>query len=497
MKPLCYWLPTLIVLLAACLAGANAHPVQEATSPPPWQAPTEWPDRVIVTLAKNPQTSFSVTWRTDQSVGRTIAQIAPATADARFDLMKSTRRAKTEAQVLKTMQTPDGPVSLIANAHLAPVHYHAVTFSELEPDTLYAYRVQGARGHWSPWRQVRTAPLDGPVQFIFFGDAQKGIRSHITRSFDTAAMAAPRAAFAIHGGDLVNTATYDKEWAEWFSALGRTAVTLPSIPVTGNHEYVNFDKDKPRDAGGKLFVARKRVSDHWRPQFTLPVVQSLPDDLSETVYDVRYGPDVHVFVLDSSGVAWNEQLRWLEAGIAQSDATWKILTMHHPLHSFIGGREHPGAKERRLALLKTMERTGIDLMLSGHRHTYQRGQYGDDVSRFAVGDDQAIDTVFIVTAASTGRGVSKVEGWRRYEDELDGDVRLERYGDNTPLFAVFDVEGGTLSYRAIDAVGEVYDAFTLKKGNGGAITLINDKIVGAAPKTYENTGPYRDWDDLR
>lgn len=487
-----------LAALAACLAAsaADAHPDHSNVDrQPPWQAASDWPDRIITTITEDPARSFSVSWRTDSSVGEAIAQIALATPDARFDLnVLDTNKATTEHVRLDQIEGPDGPVHVLQNHGLPPVHYHSLTFEELEPDTLYAWRVRGARGRWSPWRQLRTAPLAGPIQFIFFGDAQTAIRSHVTRTFDAASIEAPKARFAIHGGDLVNTAMYDQEWAEWFGALGRTHQMIPSVLVAGNHDYVNFDKD---EEDPKLFeVENKTVAPVWRPQFALPVEPDVPEALRETVYDVRYHEDLHLFVLDSSGVDFDGQLRWLEQRIAASDARWKLLAMHHPLHAKVAGNEHPAHLERREALLATMERTKIDLVVTGHRHSYQRGVYGEDVARFAAGEEQTVDTVFIITASSTKRGQTKPDVWAAYTQEMAGDVKLSRHGDNTPIYAVFDLDGDRLTYRALDPTGALYDGFTLEKRDGRKI-LIDDPIVGTEPRTRANTGRYIGWDDLR
>lgn len=486
-------------VLATCLSfGAAAHHPQGAQQPP-WQAPSSWPDRIITTIAGDPATSFSVTWRTDHSVGAAIAQITPARNDSRFDLDAETFTADTAQQQLDVVAGPHGEEKILTNQGLPPVHYHSITFKGLDPDTLYAYRVRGEKGRWSAWRQIRTAPKDGPVRFIFFGDAQTGIRSHITRSFDTAARIAPDARFAIHGGDIVNTAMYDKEWAEWFEALGRTHKVMPAIPAAGNHDYINFDKGR---YGGdrvkeKNFVAERAVDPLWTSQFTLPEVPELPEGLRETVYDVRYTKDLHIFVLDSTGIAWDAQLGWLEGELAKSDARWKVVTMHHPIYSHVGGREHPAHKERRLAFLKVMERNDIDVIITGHRHSYQRGDYGDGVARFDIGDDHKVDSVFIITAASTKRGESKVQGWQEFSDAQGGDFKLERHADNVPLFAVFDLDGDTLSYRAVDALGDIYDAFMLTKDADGQKTIKNGEEALGPILDRSNTGRYRKWDDLR
>lgn len=466
---------------------------------PPWQKPTAWPDRIITTTTAEPAESLAVAWRTDRSVAAALAQIVPASSDARFDLAAETVNAVNTSLELDAMHHRGHVIPVLQNAALEPVHFHEVTFRGLEPDTLYAYRVRGAPGKWSPWRQLRTAPAAGPLQFIFFGDAQTAIRSHITRIFDTAARVAPEARFAIHGGDLVNTAMYDREWAEWFTALGRTHAVIPAIPVAGNHDYVNYAKATDPDIeDSKLFLMTdKGVRPMWRPQFVLPVVDELPVDLHETVYDVRYTRDLHVFVLDSSGNHFPEQVAWLGRQLEESDARWKIVTMHHPLYSFVGGWEHPAHRVRRDEMLTLLKQHDIDLILTGHRHTYQRGAYGDDVARWGIGAPHDVKTVFVVTASSTKRGETKTDGWDTYRDDQGGDFKLDRHADNTPIFAVFDVTADELSYRAIDAVGEVYDAFSIRKDAAGKKQIFNDPVAGSPVKDYSNTGRYIRWDDLR
>ncbi len=483
----------ILAVSALCQSPVGAH---DGYVQPPWQRATEWPDRIVVTLPGNPATSFAVTWRTDLSVPIGIAQIAPATSDSRFDLAAKTINTKATMVQLDAIERDEGVVEVAQNQGLPRVFYHTAIFEDLRPDTLYAYRVRGANDKFSPWRQVRTAPASGQVSILFFGDAQRGIRSHVTRVFDMAARVAPDAHFALHAGDLVNTAMYDQDWAEWFEAVGNIHRVMPILPVAGNHDYLNF-------GGVKLFASTdKRVSPLWRPQFALPVEDSLPADLHETVYDVRYTNDVHLFVLDSSGVAFQQQLAWLSEQLASSTARWKILTMHHPLFSFVGGDEHPSHRERRLQFVRALEEEDIDLVLCGHRHTYQRGNFGEDVARFAVGEPHEIRTAFVVTASCASRGVTKVEGWNRYSQEQKGRFALTRHADNTPLFATIHIEENRLHFVAYDAVGEVYDDFLIKKDWDSETSkytkqIVNGSTASAATKTYENTGVYRDWDELR
>src|SRR3546814_12284711 len=52
-------------------------------------------------------------------------------------------------------------------------HQHRVDVDGLSPDTLYAWRVQGAGIWWSPWRQLRTAGAPGtPLVMLYFAATQ-------------------------------------------------------------------------------------------------------------------------------------------------------------------------------------------------------------------------------------------------------------------------------------------------------------------------------------
>ena len=463
----------MISVLFRCAATLlSLFPIVVLANPllPPWQAPTQWPDRIIATVTDDPTRSFAVTWRTNQLVGETIAQIALATPDARFDLNADTQTATSELVHLDHVMGPNGKFPFIYNQGLEPVIHHSVKFTDLQPNTLYAYRVRGARGMWSPWYQLQTAPAEGKIQFVFFGDAQTSIRSHVSRTIAAAYKAAPDAQFYVHGGDLTNKGTYDKEWAEWFAAGGRSYKMVPSLPVPGNHDYINFTPPEITDRRlRKLFQAPRAVTNVWRPQFNLPLSPDLPPDLQETTYQVRYNRDLHIFAIDSSGIEFDKQMTWLDKNLKASDASWKVVTMHHPLYSFVGGREHPAAKKRRTALLKVLRENDIDLVITGHRHTYQRAARGDELERFSIGDAQEVDTVFVITASSTKRGDTKVEGWERYARETDQEFKLTRYGNKTPIFSVVNIEGNQMRIESIDPLGQIYDAFTLTKSNGKKI----------------------------
>ena len=492
----------LLISLLAVLNTANAAWTHDTGAAPPWQAATSWPDRIIATVTETPSTSFAVTWRTDQTVGRAIAQITRASPDARFDLGAVTETAQTQHIDLRKLRTPEGVRTVLENQHIEPTHHHSVVFEDLEPDTLYAYRVRGAPGQWSEWIQIRTAPASGPVTLLYSGDAQQGARSHWARLIRMAHEVAPNARLHIHAGDLVQKGDSDLEWARWFDAGGFLHAQTLNMPVIGNHEHMRVFDGATGEKGPRV------PTPLWRAQFTLPVETDLPAYYHERTYSVQVMDELDIFVVDSTPSRANKQDKgyrtqaaWLDRALAASDAHWKIVSMHHPY--FVpfqfgnGATNEPMAK----AFGPVIAKHGVDLVLVGHIHHYSRASAQPRGARQTVGEGRAVDAMFVVSAASAAQG--EVYEPDALSDIGDGEVDLERLSldraaENTPMFQVITVDGNQLRYTAHLATGQSYDAFTLTKGDDGANTLSEGSPSYGETRLFEqNTGPYREWHDLR
>ena len=102
-------------------------------------APSPLPDRVVLTWEADPATTQSVTWRTDTSVKVGLAQIAVANSNG-WALKSDTFQAETT----------------LFESDINKANYHTVTFIDLSPDTLYAYRV-GDGANWSEYFHFSTA----------------------------------------------------------------------------------------------------------------------------------------------------------------------------------------------------------------------------------------------------------------------------------------------------------------------------------------------------
>lgn len=389
--------------------------------------PTALPDRIILTWSGDPATTQSLTWRTDTSVRNAQAQIAEAGDGP--DFVKAARTVMARTQAFKS--------------DLNEALYHSVTFTGLQPATVYAYRVGDGVG-WSEWNQFRTAAAGAePLTFLYVGDAQNEIYSLWSRVVRAGFADAPKAAFIIHAGDLTNRSLRDAEWGEWHQAAGWINRSLVSLPTPGNHEY-------PSENG------KRALAPHWRMQFTLP--ENGPSGLEETCYWVDI-QGVRVVSLNSNEQQ-KEQAEWLDRLLSNNPNRWTIITFHHPIYSAARSRDN---KELRETWQPVFDKHRVDLVLTGHDHTYARSNLMSGVN--AIG---AAGTVYVVS----------VSGPKMYA--LERGPWMERAAEDTQLYQIIRINGDRLDYESRTARGVLYDAFELHKQPGG-----KNRLVSRIPMTPE------------
>ena len=98
-------------------------------------------------------------------------------------------------------------------------------------------------------------------------------------------------------------------------------------------------------------------------------------------YWSRTFDDLLLVGLDSNDLD-GEQVQWLERTLAASDATWKVVALHHPLYS--AGYQGSNTEVRRV-LEPVFVDNGVQLVLSGHDHDYQRSKVINGVTYLVSG----------------------------------------------------------------------------------------------------------------
>ena len=399
--------------------------------PPKLLFPSSEPDRVILNLTENPETSIAVNWRTDTTVQSGFVEWALATPGPEFREQATKVEAQREALKVKHRDEPE--VEAI---------YYSATVKNLLPGKKYVYRV-GSEEYWSEWYQVQMPDAaKEKLSFVYFGDAQNDVKSMWSRVIREAYKTIPTVDFMLHAGDLINRHDRDLEWGEWFYAGNYIHATVPSVMTPGNHEY------------GTGVI----LSPQWRPQFNLP--KNGPKGLEETCFVINYS-NLKVISLDAEQIdespAYLEKQRvWLDSVLTVDPKKWTAITFHYPVFSTKPNRDNENLRKH---FKPIFDKHKVDIILQGHDHAYGRGMVTNVPTGKTVKDE--FGTVYVVS----------VSGPKMYD--LSDDPWMKRKARNTQLFQVISIDNNKMAYEAFSADGELYDAFDLVKSGKKGNKLVN------------------------
>lgn len=431
-----------------------------------WGKADQHPDHITLNLTADPSSSMSVTWRTSTEIQKGYAEVAVATGAPTF-----WRNGKTLKAITTTMDASE-----VEGAETVS-NYHSVTFTDLLPDTVYAYRV-GNGSIWSEWIQFRTAAKqEAPFSFLYVGDAQNYILELWSRLIREGYRKAPDASFIIHAGDLVNNAHNERQWHEWYMAGGWIHRMLPSLSTPGNHEYSS------RTAAEREARVRE-LSVQWKHQFTLP--DNGLKGLEETVYYVDY-QGTRIISLNSLRMI-DEQIAWVEKVLTDNPNKWTVITFHHPIFSASARRNNSDLRKK---WKPVFDKYMVDLVLQGHDHSYARGRADLHEENVVGGFNKRTHsgTVYVVSVSGGKMYQLRPNGWEDFEG-----ADRDRGAENTQLFQLINIDGDKLSFEAYTATGELYDAFDLIKSKkaGKPNRFVERKDEAIPARRMDNTISYYD-----
>lgn len=438
-------IPLLILLLAISLTAAQAQgtllrgPYLQVATP----------------------TSIIIRWRTDQPAGSVV-------------------RIGTGPQALNKVFTDDAAKS-----------DHEIKITGLEPETRYYYSVGSAGGvlQSGPDNYFQTTPLAGKAgkyRFGVIGDCgnssvtQQAVRDEMTKHLGQNYMNA-----WLLLGDNAYSFGRDAEYQSHFFAQYKDHFLKksPVFPSPGNHDY---DNDNPA-----------RQDDHQVPYydiFSMPTQGEAGGEPSETeaFYSFDYG-NVHFLSLDSYGREDNatrlydtlgRQVQWIKKDLAANqNKDWVVAYWHHPPYSK-GSRESDGDPEMRAIrenFIRILERLGVDLILCGHSHVYERSRlmgahYGPSdtfdeaahvVSTSSARYDGSDDSCPYIKTAGQDRGTVYVvagSGGQLGSPRPDFPHKAMYYSDaERGGGLMLEVEHNRLDVKWIAADGIVRDQFTMQK----------------------------------
>lgn len=293
----------------------------------------------------------------------------------------------------------------------------------------YRYRVC-TNEQYSDWYAFTIHSHHDTTEFLFVGDVQDTIAGIANQLLKQAFQQHPHSEFLVCGGDLIER-PLDCYWDEMFKTLDSIAQVMPILTITGNHDYwkgVICQLD-PRFWLVNSFYQDSRVDDNQ-------------------VFSVKYD-NIQFFCLDSNREFWHlwQQRDWLKHQLADSDAKWKILVLHHPLYSIKGSTNN---LIQRWMFDDLLQEYGVDLVLQGHEHAYARMR-----------TEAKTIPVYTVSHCSP----------KNYRIEFD--ERFDRFGSGSRYYQKVSIHGDTLFMIAYDAVsGMLYDSLQIRK-QGHQTTVVD------------------------
>ncbi len=274
--------------------------------------------------------------------------------------------------------------------HSAPpktTQYEA-TLTQLTADTKYFYAIYDG--------EVRLTPDDGTFYFRTLPDPGQPREAWMWVAGDGGTGGRTQAAvhqaminysgskginldLFLHVGDMAYTSGLDSEFqGRFFQMYASTLRNTVCWPAMGNHE-------------GKTSKGLDGVGPYYDGYMTPTTGES--GGLAsgrEAYYSFDFGR-IHFIVLDSCDESITKRLKltklgdsmmeWLKADLEKAKADWLIAYWHHPPYTK-GSHDSDSQKDfesivMRETFMPILESAGVDLVLTGHSHIYERSMLMD------------------------------------------------------------------------------------------------------------------------
>jgi len=252
--------------------------------------------------------------------------------------------------------------------------YHEVTLTSLTPNTKYYYSVTGA-SKGSEDQYFTTSPVAGtakPTRIWVISDfGQTSSRQNDNRLETVAQWKAfnnnsYHSDFVLTLGDQTQDDAIYQLQHNFFNQVENVVKMSPLFTTIGNHDYHD-----------SIY--------NYQRTFTLPTHGEAGGVASGTkqYYSFDYS-NVHVVILCTEiedEVGYKTQTEWLKKDLENNKQEWLIACLHRPFHS---GGHHKSDTDKsmiknRKNWLTLLEDHGVDLVLQGHNHVYERSYLIDNL----------------------------------------------------------------------------------------------------------------------
>lgn len=386
------------------------------------------------------------------AVARPTSVTLSPTADPAHSQTFTWRLTRKRSGQVVQLKAPNGTLTTVPARYKMRVkkkytgksaYAFTATATRLSPGTRYAYRIVTSGGSTS-WVSFSTARagLDRPWTFLAFGDTQvknTGVPEDI---IDAAVRRNPSAPLLLHAGDVVNKPNSLTEWRQFMKATYPTRTSKNWLISVGNHEQCVLLKKSCRSGNAEAF----------RSYYSWPR-NGYPGQGATWYYTDYQG--VRFIVLDTFGGDLTKQSAFLETALKTNRQRWTVVLQH--AGPFASRSDRNNAAERK-AFLPLYTRYKVDLVLSGHDHSYGRGYHGSNKN----------STVYAVSDSGPKFYQPSGKDWSRA-----GATKVVSAG-YTSTYQQVTVSTNTLVYRAVvgykgkgsttsKKVGQVLDQVTITK----------------------------------
>lgn len=139
------------------------------------------------------------------------------------------------------------------------------------------------------------------------------------------------------------------------------------------------------------------------------------------------------FVVADTNFLDQVQLSWLETTLKSAAEQWKIVIFHHPIYS--NGDRHGSNVELRVRLEPMLVANGVDVVMSGHDHIYERLVPQKGITYFVIGSSGQLRRGGITPSPLTAAG---------YADDQS--------------FTLMEVSGSELVFQTLSRTGRTVDS---------------------------------------
>lgn len=356
---------------------------------------------------------------------------------------------------------------------------HAVAVTGLQPDTRYYYAVGTSSitltGGDASHRFV-SAPLPAtakPTRIWVIGDSgtANANAAAVRNAYKTYTGTRGTEVWLMLGDNAYPSGTDAEYQAAVFAMYPELLRQVVLWPTLGNHD-------------GMTANSTTQTGPYYNI-FTLPTAGEAGGVASgtEAYYSFDYA-NIHFICLDSYGTDRSPNspmLMWLLNDLQSTDKTWMIAFWHHPPYT---KGSHDSDVESQLIdmrqnALPILEAYGVDLVLTGHSHSYERsflidGHYGASGTWNAAmalngGDGrESGDGAYTKSSTLQAPHEGAVYAVAGSSGKISGGLLNHPamfISLNTLGSMALDVYGNRLDAVFLDASGNVSDSFTMLKGS--------------------------------